>query len=190
MRRYLTVYLIALPLLAQDRAAINSTVTEPSGALVAGVSVELKSAETGLRRASVTDQGGRYQITTLPVGDYSLTLSKAGFRLTTMNRIALQYAETRNIDARLEVGGTTETIEVSAAAAEAVNPTNAEVGAVIEPRQIKEIPSAAKPGEPQLGRTITSADRQSCHTADSGPVANRSDAFSLGRLTDRCKTVS
>jgi protocatechuate 3,4-dioxygenase beta subunit len=84
-RRYLTLFLIAFPVFAQDRAAINGTVTDASGALVAGAAVELKSAETGLRRATLTDQGGRYQITPLPVGIFALTISRVGFRPTTVN---------------------------------------------------------------------------------------------------------
>jgi Carboxypeptidase regulatory-like domain len=142
-QRYLTLFLIAIPVFAQDRAAINGTVTDASGALVTGATVELKSQETGLRRATLTDQGGRYQITPLPVGTFALTIAKAGFRPTTVNQIDLQYSETRTIDARLEVGRATDTVEVSATA-EAVNRTNAEVGAVIEPQQIKEIPVSGR----------------------------------------------
>ncbi|HXB70812.1 MAG TPA: TonB-dependent receptor [Candidatus Acidoferrales bacterium] len=142
-RRYLTLFLIAFPVFAQDRAAINGTVTDVSGALVTNATVELKSAETGLQRATLTDHGGRYQITPLPVGIYALTIGKVGFRPTTVNHIELEYSETRTIDARLEVGRATDTVEVSATA-EAVNRTNAEVGAVIEPEQIKEIPVSGR----------------------------------------------
>jgi hypothetical protein len=154
MRRlYVNLFLIAFPVVAQDRAAINGIVTDASGALVPGATVELKSPETGLRRATLTDQGGRYQITPLPVGSYALTISHVGFRPTTVNHIDLQYSETRTIDARLEVGGATETVEVSATA-EAVNRTNVEVGAVIEPQQIKEIPVSGRNwAKPQPTRT-------------------------------------
>src|SRR5690348_10390347 len=108
------LFLITLPVLAQDRAAINGTVTDASGALVPGAAVELKSPETGLRRAALTDEGGRYQITPLPVGSYVLTISHMGFKPTTVNQIDLQYGETRTIDAHMEVGGATETVVVSA----------------------------------------------------------------------------
>src|SRR6266516_2620338 len=83
MKRLCSIlWMAALPILAQDRAAINGTVTDASGALVAGASVELKSAETGLQRGALTDQGGRFQITTLPVGSYSVRMTKNGFRPT------------------------------------------------------------------------------------------------------------
>lgn len=84
---YFAFVLAALPMLAQDRAAING---------------------------AVTDQGGRYQITSLPVGTYSLKLSRSGFKPTIISHIELEYGETRTIDARLEVGATTESVEAPA----------------------------------------------------------------------------
>src|SRR5258708_2572161 len=174
-RLYLTLCLIAFPAFSQDRAAINGTVTDASDALVAAAAIELKSAETGLRRATVTDQGGRFQITPLPVGTYSLTISKVGFRPTTVNHIDLQYSETRTIDARLEVGDATETIEVSAGA-EAVNRTNAEVGAVIESAQIKEIPVS--------GRNWASLSLLAPGAINYGDGAQRSIRFSGHSLDD------
>src|SRR5690348_1460971 len=144
MRRVCSLLcLLAVPLLSQDRAAINGTITDVTGGVVAGAIVDLKSAETGLHRATVTNDRGSYEITPLPVGIYALTISHAGFKPTTVNRIELQFGETRTIDARLEVGGTTETVEVSATA-ETVNRANAEVSAVIEPQQIKEIPVSGR----------------------------------------------
>jgi hypothetical protein len=174
-RLYVTLFLIAFPLFAQDRAAINGTVTDVSGALVPDATVELKSGETGLRRATLTDHGGRYQITPLPVGIYTLTIGKGGFRQTTVNHIDLQYSETRTIDARLEVGGATDTVEVSATA-EAVNRTNAEVGAVIETQQIKEIPVS--------GRNWASLSLLAPGAVNYGDGAQRSIRFAGHSLDD------
>src|SRR5947208_4211946 len=174
-RAFSILYLVALPVLAQDRAAINGTVTDQSGALVPGATVELRSGETGLQRAALTDQGGRYQIPTLPVGSYSLRISKAGFKASTVGKIVLEYGETRTIDARLEIGGTAETVEVSATA-EAVNRTNAEVGAVIETQQIKEIPVS--------GRNWASLSMLAPGAVNYGDGAQRSIRFSGHSLDD------
>ena len=152
--------LLTIPAFAQDRASINGTVTDPTGALIAGAAVELKSATTGLHRATTTNQRGIYEITPLPVGTYTLTVTDPGFKPTTVNQIDLQYGETRTIDARMVVGSTSETVEVSATA-EAVNRTNAEVGRVVESAEIKEIPVSGRdwaslmllaPGRHQLWR--------------------------------------
>ena len=142
-RLFAFICLLAVSAYAQDRASINGAVTDPSGALVAGAAVDLRSAATGLRRAAITDQRGIYEITPLPVGRYTLNISKAGFRPTIIDRIDLRYGETRTLDASLAVGTTSETVEVTATA-EAVNRTNAEVGGVIESAQIKEIPVSGR----------------------------------------------
>jgi len=110
---------------------------------VATAAVELKSDATGLRRAATTDERGLYQISALPVGTYTITITKPGFKPATVDRIDLRYGETRTIDARLEVGTNSETVEVTATA-EVLNRTNAEVGGVIESPQIKEIPVSGR----------------------------------------------
>ncbi|HEY2380231.1 MAG TPA: TonB-dependent receptor, partial [Terriglobia bacterium] len=162
-------------LLAQDRAAIDGAVTDPSGALVSGVSIELKSAATGLRRLTISSEEGLYQVTALPVGTYTLTIAKPGFRPVSIEPIDLQYGETRTIDAHLEVGETSETVQVTAAA-ETVNRTNAEVGGVIESPQIKDIPVS--------GRNWASLMMLAPGAIDYGDGAQRSIQFAGHSLDD------
>jgi len=113
---------------AQDRAAISGAVTDASGSLVAAAEVELKSNATGVRHVTVTTERGLYEVNALPVGSYTITITKPGFKPTTVEQVDVRYGETRTIDARLEVGGTSEIVEVTATA-EVLNRTNAEVGA-------------------------------------------------------------
>jgi hypothetical protein len=161
-------------MLAQDRAAINGTVTDASGALIGGAEIALKSEVIGLHRNTATNDKGLYEITPLPVGTYSLTITKTGFKPTTISQIDLQFAETRTIDAGLEVGGVTETVQVTATA-ETVNRTNAEVGGVIESPQIKEIPVSGRnwaslmllaPGAVNYGDGAQRSIRFSGHSLD------------------------
>ena len=139
----LSLCLLSLPLWAQDRAAINGTVTDAAGALVPGAAAEVRSETTGLHRTALTNDQGLFEITGLPVGAYSVAISKTGFRSVTVSGIDLQYGETRTLDSRLEVGGVAEAVQVTATA-EALNRTNAEVGGVIESEQIKEIPVSGR----------------------------------------------
>ena len=144
MHRFLfALVLIGLPLCAQDRAAINGAVKDPAGAFITGATVDLTSSATGLRRNTTTNEKGLYDITPLPVGIYSITITKQGFKTTTVDGIDLQYGETRTLDTRLALGTTSETIEV-VAEAEGLNRTNAEVSGVIEAEQIKEIPISGR----------------------------------------------
>jgi len=63
-----------------DRANLDGTVTDSSRAVVANAHVEIRSRETGLKRAVETGPTGVYSITGLPIGTYDLTITRAGFR--------------------------------------------------------------------------------------------------------------
>jgi hypothetical protein len=161
-------------LAAQDRAAINGSIADPADALVAGASVELRSITTGLHQTTTTNADGLYEFTPLPVGTYTLSFSKTGFKPYTVTQIELQYGETRTIDARLTVGTAAETITVTAST-EALNRTDAEIGGVVESRQIKEIPVNGRnwaslmllaPGAVNYGDGAQRAIRFSGHSLD------------------------
>jgi hypothetical protein len=127
---------LSLPVWSQDRATLNGTVTDASGSIVAGAAVELKSAETGFHREGSTNSAGIYEFTPLAVGSYTVTVLKAGFKPAAVKNVDILFGQTRTLDVRLEVGATTETVEV-AAHVESLNQSNAEIGGVIESTQIK-----------------------------------------------------
>src|SRR5437763_16526379 len=77
-------------LLAQiDRANLNGTVTDVSGAVVPGATVEVVSQQTGLKRQGVTGSYGTFTITGLPIGTYDLTVARAGFQTNNVPAIEL-----------------------------------------------------------------------------------------------------
>src|SRR6516162_7666691 len=129
----------SLSLFAQDRAAIGGVVTDSTGAVVPDAKIQLDSSATGFHRTTVSTSNGLYEITPLPVGTYTITFTKEGFKPTIIKDVDLQYAQTRTFDIKLEVGGFEQSVSV-AATAESVDRTNAEVSGVIESEQIKEIP--------------------------------------------------
>ena len=61
-------------------ATVLGTVSDPSGAVVPGVSVTIVSRGTGLKRGTLTDTAGEYRFAGLPTGNYSLRKEKAGFQ--------------------------------------------------------------------------------------------------------------
>jgi len=135
----LTCCFLSVALFAQDRVAINGTVRDASGAVVPGANVELMSPSTGLHRTAVSNEKGFFEITPLPVGGYTLTITVAGFKPIAIRDIDMQFGETRTVDVRLEVGGITENVTVVDASVEALNRSDAELSGVIESNQIKEI---------------------------------------------------
>jgi hypothetical protein len=60
-------------------ATVSGTITDPSGAVVPGVSVTIFSGGTGLKRSTPTDTDGEYRFAGLPTGTYSLRMEKRGF---------------------------------------------------------------------------------------------------------------
>jgi hypothetical protein len=133
----------SLSLFAQDRAAIGGVVTDSTGAVIPDARIELDSSATGFHRTAVSTSNGLYEITPLPVGTYTITFRKEGFKPTIIKDVDLQYAQTRTFDIKLEVGGFEQSVSV-AATAESVDRTNAEVSGVIESEQIKEIPVSGR----------------------------------------------
>jgi hypothetical protein len=121
-----------------DRATLNGTVADASGAVVEKAKIELVSLTTGLNRETVTGSRGTYEVPALPIGAYKITISKDGFKPVVLNNVEFAVGQERTIDAKLQVGAPAETIEVYAD--EALNRSSAEVGTVIESQQIRDIP--------------------------------------------------
>ena len=133
-----------LPLAAQiDHASLNGTVMDQSGAALGGAKVELVSPNTGFRRQILTAAEGTYSIPGVPIGIYTIKITKDGFKAVEFNDVEFFVGQPRTIDARLPIGAMTESVEV-AATVETLNRTSAEVGGLIESQQIKEIPVSGR----------------------------------------------
>jgi hypothetical protein len=102
--------------LAQELAAtLTGTVSDASGALVAGATVAVHNNETGIDERSVTTTGtGSFNITNLPAGRYTVTVRNAGFQTYVANEVVLNVAEKHTLDVQLKTGKTSETVEVVA----------------------------------------------------------------------------
>ena len=72
--------LFVCSLYAQDRAALTGTVTDATGAVITDAVVALQSPDTGLYRTTQSNGDGIYEISSLPVGTYVLTIKKTGFK--------------------------------------------------------------------------------------------------------------
>src|ERR1700680_1089488 len=106
VRRVLVfVLLAALSLSAQTfRGTILGTVTDPSGAVIAGAKVTVKNAGTGLERTTETSADGSYSIPELPIGTYSVTVTQPGFKTFVATGVTVDVATERRVDASLNTG--------------------------------------------------------------------------------------
>jgi hypothetical protein len=107
------VFLTALACAQSDRASINGVVKDPSSAVLPGVQVRAINIETNATQTTTTDNQGFYKIINLPIGSYTITFSKDGFRPVERKRITLLISQVAEISVALPVGGTTETVEVT-----------------------------------------------------------------------------
>jgi hypothetical protein len=131
----------ALTLSAQEfRGAIHGTIRDASGAVLPGVTVTVTNVETNVAQTAVTDSKGLYQATHLNPGTYSVGTSLEGFKPMVRKDVQVRIGEDLPIDFRMELGGVSETISVTAAAP--VLDTTPNTGQVIESKQIESLPLA------------------------------------------------
>ncbi len=97
-------------------ATITGTVSDPSGAAIAGATVTAKSVERGITYTAVSNDSGIYRIAQLAVGDYELRVEKQGFQSALVPAFTLVLNQTGRVDVALKVGQVTQTVEVTGAA--------------------------------------------------------------------------
>ena len=122
-----------------NRANLNGTVTDASGARVPNAQVEVVAPDTGFKRQTTTGSSGVYSISSLPTGTYDLTVSANGFKTFEEKGIELSVGQTRTVNVQLVVGAPTTTVEVRASA-QALDSNNAEISTVIRTGQVEDIP--------------------------------------------------
>jgi hypothetical protein len=122
-----------------NRANLNGTVTDPSGATVPHAKVEVLETDTGFIRQTTTGDSGVYSLSSLPVGKYNLTISREGFKTYVETGIELFVGQTRTVNAQLQVGAATAKVEVRGQV-QAVDSSNAEIAGVVQSRQVEDIP--------------------------------------------------
>src|SRR5438067_6750970 len=95
--------------------AISGEVTDSTGAAVPNAAVSATNPQTGFKRGVATQENGFYVFAGLPEGTYNIRVEKDGFRNSEQSGVILDAASRRTIDFRLEVGGISESVSVSAA---------------------------------------------------------------------------
>jgi hypothetical protein len=131
-----------------QNAILDGHVTDPSGSFVPNATVTITSAERQFTSTVKTDSGGRYSFANLAPGNYDLTVEAAGFKSYFSPRIELRVAESRRIDAQLQVGDAATKIEVVADVAQ-LNVDNGQKEEGIAPTVIQQLPLLVSAGTPR-----------------------------------------
>lgn len=119
--------------------AITGTVTDPSGAVVGKAEVTIvNDATKGVERTTTTTSDGLFSATLLPPGTYIVTVKAKGFKGFS-ERVDVLLNETSRLDARLEIGASSEVVEVTANAT-TVNTESAVTGQPVDAATLKALP--------------------------------------------------
>jgi hypothetical protein len=135
------VLLAAISLSAQTfRGTILGTVTDPSGAVVAGAKVTVKNVGTGLERTTDTSADGSYALPELPIGTYTVTITLIGFQTAVTTGVIVDVAGERRVDAALKTGQVSTKVEVSADTLPLVETTTNTLGGVLTAQTVENMP--------------------------------------------------
>jgi len=122
-----------------DRTGLSGTVSDSSGRVLPQTRIRAVQNSTQLRREAVSDSSGNYSIPQLPVGIYTVTFEHQGFKTLEFLDVEQVIGATRTLDARLQVAGGEERVNVSSASALIDRDTSAVTG-LIEREQANELP--------------------------------------------------
>src|SRR6476661_4497856 len=139
---FVAVLVLAFPLAlaAQEfRGTLSGMVTDPTGLPIAAAKVTITETNTGTKSQTTSDASGQYTAPFLLPGDYEITVRMDGFKEYSRKAVHVGAGDHPRIDVRLDVGDTTQTVEVTADAS-LLNMENASVGQSITTAEVEDLP--------------------------------------------------
>jgi hypothetical protein len=124
---------------SRQSGEIRGTVTDSTGAVIPGVVITIKNLSTGVVQQTTTDGTGLYDAPSVPVGQYSVSFAKEGFKQFVRSDVNLRL-ETITLNAQLEVGATTQFVTVTAPVA-LVQTENPEQNTELSTVAVRELPN-------------------------------------------------
>lgn len=109
----LFVLTVSVSAYAQSTGSLTGTISDSNGAVVPGVNVTVKNASTNLTRSVTTNGEGRWTANLLPVGTYTVSYEKDGFKKSQSQNIEVEAAVARTVETVLEVGSTDVFVDVT-----------------------------------------------------------------------------
>ena len=139
----LFIFLFAGVAQAQVTSAIQGQISDPSGDIIAGSSVKVTNEATGVSRTGQSSPDGYYRISDLLPGKYEVQVEQPGFKTLIRRGVELNSQAVLNLDFRLEVGETVQTVEVTAPIPQ-VETTEARISQVVRAEQIRSLPAIGR----------------------------------------------
>src|SRR5262249_49068039 len=123
--------------------AVTGRVTDPTGAVIPGVTVTVTNVATSATREVISNEQGIYAATQLQPGTYNVKAELAGFKPKLAQNVVLPVDQKINLNMPLEVGAVSDVVDVTASA-EVVNTENATLGNNFDSKKIIDLPLNAR----------------------------------------------
>jgi hypothetical protein len=124
---------------AQVSASLSGVVADSSGGAVSAAAITVTNLETSAVRTTTTDNSGRYQVPSLPIGQYEVRVAKQGFAEQIRTGIRLVVGEDASVDFTLRVGDLSQQIKVNSDAP-LVSVTTSDISGLVGEQQVKNLP--------------------------------------------------
>jgi Carboxypeptidase regulatory-like domain/TonB dependent receptor len=136
---------LSLPARAQTLfGSLVGTVTDAGGAAVPDATVKITNLQTNDQRTVQTDNGGVYTVSTIPQGTYGVNVSKAGFHDSETTGVVVNANNTVRVNATLQVGAVSQTVEVQSGSAAQLQTDTADVRSEIPSQTLETVPQPTR----------------------------------------------
>jgi Carboxypeptidase regulatory-like domain len=175
----------------QATTSLRGTISDPSGAVIPGAAVTIKSSDNGTARRRTTDAQGEYSFPQVAPGIYKLVAEKPGFATMTKDEIALLVNTPATLDLRMSLSTTGEVVNVASEASQ-VNTTDASVGNPFSETQVRQLPLQTRnvvellslqPGVTTDGAVLGAHRDQNNITLDGADVNNNQNSGLVPQAT-------
>jgi outer membrane receptor protein involved in Fe transport len=124
---------------AQNTGSIYGTVTDPTGAVLAGAQITASDSEKGVSRSVASGKNGDFQMPSLPVGVYTVTVISPGFEAYVADTVNLDADRSVKLVVKLTVGSAKDTVQVDENGT-ALDTNSATLGTTIDNKLVEELP--------------------------------------------------
>ena len=171
MKRVLTgalslVLFTATALAQTNTGRLVGTISDPSG-LVPGATLVVRDNQTGKERTFTAGDDGTFSVSQLEPGVYTIKITAPGHKTFTANEVKIDVGRDYTLNATLEVGEISESVEV-VAGADVLNASNGELSNTVSPRQIQELPLNGRDPTALIGLQAGTAQNGSTNTSING----------------------
>src|ERR1700731_2415276 len=163
-------------------ATLSGTVTDASGAVVAGAQITIKDVGTGVTRTLTSDSAGYYSAPNLLPATYSVTTTATGFSTNVQTGITLSVGAQQQLNISLKVGESSQTVTV-VESAPTVELTSATLSAQVDANTVRELPLNGRDWT-QLATLEPGVATVRVQASTSSPTTNRANRGFGNQLTD------